>query len=214
MDGTSMAHIGTVGGWPFAEETYWTLTPDMQIKFREGVWGLDGHGHIGTYRKLSLIEEMWTDVVWELDATTGRLQCKEPERGFYTCSSSRYFPVSGGGHMMGYQHTFYLRFSLPVYREPDLGSETFVMTSDPMDMKPVTLTHTDDKNWVRIKNNNGEVGWIYIAEKPTPADGWDYHENNLCGTLLTPDGMKNIRHYFKDGYESSHAETDSTEKNK
>ena len=110
---------------------------------------------------------------------------------------------------MGYDHTFYLRFSLALYCEPDLGAETFVMTSDPMDMKPVTLTHTDDKNWVRIKNENGESGWIYVVEKSE--EGW---ENNWNGTLLTPDGEKEIRHYFQDRYESPYAETDSAEKNK
>ncbi len=203
VDDTSMIHIGTVEGWPFAEETYWTLTSEMQTKLEEGIWGLDGQGHIGTYRKLSLIEEMWTDVVWELDPVTGLLQCKTPESGFYTCSSSRYSPVVGGGYMGGYEHTFYLQNQLPVYREPDLGAETFVMYAHPyIPREPIALTHTDDKNWVRIQNDYGEVGWIYIAEKP---EGEQY-ENRLYGTLLTPDGMKRLRSYIVDGYKSLYTE--------
>ncbi|MBP3701324.1 MAG: hypothetical protein J6I64_05500, partial [Lachnospiraceae bacterium] len=162
FDGTWMRYIGTMDGFPFTQyqgDSEWTY------KIRNGIWGLDGQGHVGTYQQMGILDKLWADVVWELNPDTGMLELMEPEDGWYINNQSRYIPFQGGYSNDNWS-VYYLQNDMPLYRKPDLNAEPFVMkVQAPGYRERICLTHTDGEHWVRIENPEGESGWFYL-------DGW------------------------------------------
>lgn len=161
FDGTWMRYIGTIDGFPFvlgSEANEWTY------KIAHGIWGLDGQGHIGTSEKIGPMEDMWTDVVWELDPDSGMLVKQEPEGGWYVNNQSRHIPFQGDYSEDNWS-VYYLQNDLPLYREPDLDARTFVMkVQAPNYREQIYVTHTDGEHWLRVENLSGEAGWVYLQD--------------------------------------------------
>lgn len=168
FDGTWMRYIGTIDGFPFVlgnEANEWTY------KISHGIWGLDGQGHVGTSEKIGPVEDMWTDVIWELDPDSGMLVKQEPENGWYVNNQSRHIPFQGGYSEDNWS-VYYLQNDLPLYREPDLNAKTFVMEVQvPYYREQIYVTHTDGEHWIRVEDLDGEAGWVYLQDgKPVLSD--------------------------------------------
>ena len=174
FDGTWMRYIGTIDGFPFDQgdgDNEWTY------KLQKGIWGLDGQGHVGTCEKMGPLKEMWVDVVWILDPDSGMLVKQKPEDGWYVNNGSRHVPFQGDYSDGNWSH-YYLQNDLPLYREPDLNANIFEMkVQAPYYCEQVYLTHTDGQHWVRVENQDGQIGWMYLKDgKPVLSDKYMQQE--------------------------------------
>lgn len=174
FDGTWMRYIGTIDGFPFAlgtENNEWTY------KLQKGIWGLDGQGHVGTSEKMGPLKDMWVDIVWELDPDSGMLVRQRPEDGWYVNNQSRHIPFQGG-YTDDNWSLYYLKNDMPLYREPDLEAKIFEMkVQAPGYREQIFVTHTDGEHWLRIENQDGQAGWMYLKDgKPVSSDKYMQQE--------------------------------------
>ncbi len=174
FDGTWMRYIGTIDGFPFE---LGTMGGEWTYKIKNGIWGLDGQGHVGSSEKIGPLEEMWTDVIWELDPDSGMLIKQKPEDGWYVNNQSRHIPFEGSYSEGNWSH-YYLWNDLPLYQEPNLDAKIFEMkVQAPYHSEQVYLTHTDGEHWVRVENQDGQAGWMYLKDgKPVSSDKYMQQE--------------------------------------
>jgi len=177
-DGNRFKLVGRVDDFPFAQEN-----PHLEEEYAKGTYGLDGRGNVTIEERAGILQTWWIRQTWNLDRRSGMLELVQPKNGLFENTNPYYYReyvTQGDDEEKGIYP--YLLQDLPLYRKQDINSEILVMAAAYHGVEnKIYFTHTDDLHWVRVEDDAGESGWIYL-------------ENVI--DLILPEGKKNVFDYI------------------
>lgn len=130
---------------------------------------IDGDGTVHSRLRIDLLQTAFSHVVYKL------------ENGKLTMETRDWYEVDDSTWNDDYKIHSILQ-DVTVYTEPDLSSETKVLTPD--DGK-VSFPATDNEHWYQLKTEDGKTYYLYMKDSITiPINGEDFYATDIFDNLL------------------------------